>query len=360
MRYFKATFLSLFLLVITACGQTAVPDPTSTSPPAPTVTATAVPPPAAYEQIPGIYLGRFHGSSSPGTKLEADIGKGIAYQLHYLNWNNPFNPGIYNANKAVGRMSYITWEYQNGRATDLQAILNGEHDEYIGRWADGMAQLDMPVMLRWGHEMNGDWYGWSGVRNGGGQLDGFGDPAKADGPERYVAAYQYIHQRFAEAGADNVLWVWCPNAPISTMTAVHGEWNEAANYYPGDEYVDWLCLDGYNWGESAFGQQFGSSWQSFDQIFGESYAQLQSLNADKPIIIGEFASTEEGGDKAAWILDTYQTIAANYPQIRAVTWFHVTKETDWRIDSSPESLEAFATAVADDIWLDQIDLTLDN
>lgn len=175
------------------------------------------------------------------------------------------------------------------------------------------------VLLRWGHEMNGDWYPWSGVHNGGGTRDGFGDPAIPDGPERFVAAYRYIHDLFTAAGANNVLWVWCPSAPFATMERSLGPgWNRAANYYPGDDYVDWLCLDGCNWGTSAFGQQFNSAWTSFDVIFGDSYRQLQAINASKPILIGEFASTEEGGDKAAWISDAYGRIRSDYGQIRAV------------------------------------------
>ena len=357
MRVF--VFCVVFLLIV-GCVQAPVADelretprPTAVSTVTPMPTETAVPIPE-YAQIPGIYLGRFHGTNSLSVTLEEAIGKGVAIRMYYLNWQNAVNGGIYRTDKLTGRLSYITWEYQDGSATDLQAIIDGEHDDTIDNWANRIAELEnQMVMLRWGHEMNGDWYGWSGFQNGGSMTDGFGDPTLADGPERFVAAYHYIHDRFAAIGADNVLWVWCPNAPISVMTDELGQWNDAANYYPGDEYVDWLCLDGYNWGTSAFGQAFNSSWQSFDQIFAESYRQMQAINDEKPMIIGEFASTEEGGDKAAWIIDTYQTIAEDYPQIRAVTWFHINKETDWRIDSSPESLEAFATAVAPDIWIDQ-------
>ncbi len=183
------------------------------------------------------------------------------------------------------------------------------------------------------------------------------DAELPDGPERYVATYRYIHDAISAAGADNVLWVWCPNAPFEGMAQNYGSttggWNEAANYYPGDEYVDWLCFDGYNWGTSAYGQTFNSTWTNFDEIYTESYAQLQAINPGKPIIIGEYASTEDGGDKAAWITDAYQMMQSDYPQIRAVIWFHINKETDWRINSSPESLEAFTEAVADDYWLDE-------
>jgi hypothetical protein len=320
-----------------------------------------VAPMPAYRAIPGVYLGRFHGTRVPSVDLDAEIGKGFAVYLQYVDWRAPFNAGMYRANARVGRITHTTWEYKPGttgvmadyEGRPLEAVVDGVFDDHIRSWAAGAAEFGKPIFLRWGHEMNGNWYPWGGANNGGGTLDGFGDPTKPDGPERFVAAYRHIHDIFAEAGADNVLWIWCPNAPFAAMEQAYGgNWNAVANYYPGDEYVDWLGFDGYNWGTSAYGQSFNSVWTSFDGIFAASYRELQALNAEKPMMIGEYASTEDGGNKAAWITDAYTRIREDYPQIRAVMWFHINKETDWRIDSSPESLAAFKQAVSDDYWLE--------
>ena len=319
----------------------------------------AVVPPREYEAIPGVYLGTYHGTSSRSIALFEQIGKGVAISAVYLNWNSSVNSGLLTANSYVGRITLVTWEFMPGASTRvsdyegrvLEAILDGNYDDYIDSWANGMRDFGKPVLLRFGHEMNGDWYPWSGIANGGGGTNGYGDPNLADGPERFVDTYRYIHDRFRENGAENVLWVWCPNAPFDTMARALGDWNNAAAYYPGDAYVDWLCFDGYNWGASAFGQQFNATWTSFDQIFASSYAELQAISPEKPILIGEFSSTEEGGDKAAWITDTFDSIRTRYPQIRALVWFHTSKETDWRINSSEAALEAYRNAVADDYWL---------
>jgi beta-mannanase len=340
----------LVLALLMSCAPApAAPQPLPTQP---------VPTPA-YETIPGVYLGTFHGTAGSSLRLFEDIGKGIAISGVYLNWRSAFNSGLVSANAFVGRATLITWEFMPGASQklevyegrQLEGITDGLFDEYIASWAEGMRKFGKPVLLRFGHEMNGDWYAWSGIKNGGGTTDGFGDPHAADGPERFIAAYRYLHDSFQQHGADNVLWVWCPNAPFKTMEDSLGEWNNAAAYYPGDEYVDWLCFDGYNFGTSGFGQSFNSRWVSFDEIFAESYAELQSINADKPIIIGEFASTEEGGDKAAWITDAFNKIENDYPQIRAIIWFHISKETDWRINSSDAALEAYRQGVAGDSWL---------
>lgn len=315
----------------------------------------------AYKNIPGVYLGTFHGTKSSSVDLFGKIGKGVAISAAYLNWSSGFNNSLLLANANVGRISFLTWEFMPGSSQKLQeyegraleGIINGLYDAYLTSWAEGMRNFGKPVFLRFGHEMNGDWYPWSGVKNGGGIMNGYGSPDLPDGPERYVDAYRYIHDHFIKNGADNVLWVWCLNAPFEVMERSLGSWNNAAAYYPGDGYVDWLCFDGYNRGSSAFGQQFNAKWTSFDEIFASSYAELQAINSEKPIIIGEFASTEEGGDKAAWIRDVFSAIRNKYPQIRAIIWFHIAKETDWRINSSEASLNAYREAVADDYWLSE-------
>jgi beta-mannanase len=285
-----------------------------------------------------------------------------AISAQYLGWSDTFADGFASSNARLGRISFITWEY-NARPGEeyenrtLDAITDGKYDDYLINWAKRIAAFGKPVFLRWGHEMNGNWYLWGGPNNGAGRLDGYGDPGKPDGPERFVDAYRYIHDLFTANGADNVLWVWCPNAPFPTMDGSYGSngWNKAENYYPGDDYVDWMCFDGYNWGTSAFGQQFNSQWASFDEIFKISYQRLQAISKHKPIIIGEFSSTEDGGDKAAWVADAFKRLEQDYTQIKAIIWFHIAKETDWRIDSSPASLEAFRAALeGNPYWLSHL------
>ncbi|MEO7754082.1 MAG: hypothetical protein ABIS35_11790 [Terracoccus sp.] len=71
---------------------------------------------------------------------------------------------------------------------------------------------------------------------------------------------------------------------------------------------------------------------------------MQQLTS-RPIVVGETGCTEVGGDKAAWVTDMFASLA-DHPEIRGVTWFDFDKETNWRIDSSPGSLDAFRTGVS--------------
>ena len=163
----------------------------------------------------------------------------------------------------------------------LDEIVAGVHDTMIRSRAQSSASIGQKFFLRWGHEMNGNWYPWDGSHNG----------ANAAAAAKYIAAYRHIHDVFVSAGATNVVWVFCPN-----VDSVPGDaWNQWSNYYPGDAYVDWMAFDGYNWGTV----QTGSSWRTFTSIAARIYAGL--ADKAKPIMIAETASTEQGGDKAAWI-----------------------------------------------------------
>ncbi|MEZ5230558.1 MAG: glycosyl hydrolase [Acidimicrobiales bacterium] len=102
-------------------------------------------------------------------------------------------------------------------------MLDGDFDDYIDEWANSLAATDQPVLLRFAHEANGDWYPWSETRND-------------NSPGEYVAVWRYVHDRFEQAGADNVIWVWAPNVSRSRA----GRWP----IYPGDDYVDLVGLVG--------------------------------------------------------------------------------------------------------------------
>jgi beta-mannanase len=125
-------------------------------------------------------------------------------------------------------------------------------------------------------------------------------------------------------------------------------WNAPENYYPGDAWVDWTCADGYNWGTSQTAAEDGwdSRWQTFDEVFGAIYQRVTALAPAKPFMIGEFASSELGGNKAAWIADAALRMPAAYPALRAFVWFNYNKETDWRAESSMAALDAFRSAFA--------------
>ena len=265
------------------------------------------------------------------------VGKRVRYVMWFTDWSTSFQS--YAVTNAYGRNAtpVITWEMKNRQSAISYAdVLAGRWNKYLDAWAAAAKTDGRPVFVRFGHEMNGDWYGWSGARNG----------ASSAAPQQFVATWRYVHGRFARAGATNVTWVWCPNHESVPDVA----WNALESYYPGDAYVDWTCTDGYNWGTSQTVANAGwtSHWQSFDELFGAVYPRLTKLAPGKPIMLGELASSEVGGDKAAWIANAATRLASpDYAQIRAFVWFNEAKETDWRVESSAASLAAFKTTFGD-------------
>ncbi len=146
-----------------------------------------------------------------------------------------------------------------------------------------------------------------------------------------AAAWRHVHDLFAQAGVTNVTWVWSPNVSDRPL----------GRLYPGDAYVDWVGVDGYNWRTTAS----WSPWQTPSQVFGTTLATLRRVSS-RPIVVSETASTEVGGNKGQWIQQFFSMLGAN-PDIRAFVWLNFNNETDWRIESSSGARTAFAAGVAD-------------
>jgi len=160
-----------------------------------------------------------------------------------------------------------------------------------------------------------------------------GEKYGPESPRIYRKMFRYVVKAFREEGTNNALWVFCPNAE-SIPNPDHeedAEWNRAANYYPGDEWVDVMGMDGYNWGTARTVAVDGwdSRWLSFHEIFSPLRNELLELAPDKPLCVMETASVTEGGDRRKWIKDGLQT--ATKWELDAVVWFQVEKEFDWRL-----------------------------
>jgi beta-mannanase len=223
-----------------------------------------------------------------------------------------------------GALPMITWEPWDATLGpeqprfQLTRILAGDYDQYVETWARQLAAFGRPVLLRWGHEMNGHWYPWGVGRAG-------------TTSSHYVESWHYLWSAFRAVGADKVRWVWSPNVLAGAQAF--------EPCYPGDAFVDWVGLDGYNWGGWR-------SWRSFSQVFGESYQRITAVSP-KPLMIAETACAEAGMRKARWITDALTVqIPLQLPHVQAVIWFNQAKERDWRIESSSASRQAFAEAVA--------------
>jgi len=209
----------------------------------------------------------------------------------------------------------------------LSRIIDGTYDPYIAQFATEARDWGHPFFLRPNWEMNGDWFPWSEWTNG-------------NSKGQYIAAWRHIHDVFAAVGASNVTWVWCPYAD----TAKRLKKNPLKPLYPGNAYVDWTCLDAYNWGRNPVNSK---PWRSFSELFDPAYQELtRKVAKRKPVMLGEFATSSFGGHKAAWIRKMFTDLPSKYPRVRALVYFDtVDRMVDWPLESSPPAARAFAKGV---------------
>lgn len=255
------------------------------------------------------------------------------YVMFYRDLGRPFpadGVDVIRKRGAIPSISMELWHWGHrteGRTPTryLQKINEGEFDEYFESWARDAKAEGGPVLLRFGFEFNGDWFSWSGD------------------PEAYVKAWRRAHDIFQRIGADNVQWVWAPN--VTSVPDSPG--NNMHLYYPGDKYVDWVAVDGYNWGDH---HDEWHTWQSCQEIFEPVLAEFDRRYPSRPVMIAEFGCVEDTpGRKGQWMKDALAWLT-NKTRVSAVIWFNLDKrregEHDWRIDSTEESLNAFNESFA--------------
>jgi hypothetical protein len=239
-----------------------------------------------------------------------EVGRKPVIVLSYKDWSSlPFDRAELGSIWRRGGVPMITWEpwTSSGRGFPLRQIAAKRFDRYLRRAAGSARIWGKPLFVRFAHEMNGTWYPW-------------GAGVAGNTPREFRKAWKHVVDLFRFQGATNVRWVWSPNEDS------------------GDEWVDWIGMDGF-----VFGGTVG--WPSFTAIFGNTYERLAELS-DRPMMIAETAANDEGGDKAAWIASALQREAPRFSRIRALVWFNDAKPNgDFRVDSSAESLQAFRRAV---------------
>lgn len=327
-------------------------------------TASTIPPSDRTSIALGYYVDGFPGGL-PGTTQSLDdfsetVGGEPAFIMWYQDWVGSSGFVAEHFTLLDGRpttpmLTWQPWDPEIGGGSvnqpeyKLSKIATGAWDAYIRQTARDMRGYGKPIYLRFAHEMNGDWTPW-GI---GVNCDENGE--NCNRPEEYVAAWRHVHDIFIEEGATNVRWVWSPSERNDRVTY--------ASLYPGDDYVDWVAVDGYNWAIDNGG------WRSFHDIVRASYDEIYgSYNVlgdptsehltSKPMMIGETASSEDLRDskrKGDWIANAYlSALPEHFPRIKAVVWFHEKKERDWRVDSTPESLSAYKLVVADPKYQDTL------
>jgi hypothetical protein len=249
----------------------------------------------------------------------------------YLQWPSKPEEGGFPSEslaaiEAAGDIPVLTWEPMSidpakaEHAIPAASITSGKYDDYLQRFARESRQFAKPFLVRFAHEMNLARYHW------GGTPQEFGP----ESPARYQAMFRHVVSAFRAQKADNVRWVFCPN-----VDSVPAEpWNQIPSYYPGDEVVDVVGLDGYNWGttQTRAANGWESKWRSFAAIFTSPLQELKRTATGKPAGVFEVSSASQGGAKESWVLEALDS--SKSLGLVALIWFEVNKEIDWRLETN--------------------------
>lgn len=228
----------------------------------------------------------------------------------FEGWQNDFPSALSAKVGQRGKTLLIFWEPNFG----YDAIINGSKDNYINQFATAASNYNDPIILVPFDEMNLNEEDWGYGRNN-------------NTAEKFQQAWRHIHDIFAPVS--NVKFgIAYNNVSIPNVSG-----NRFSDYYPGDDYIDYVGVDGFN---------FGGPWQNFSQVFDSAIDALQAFN--KPIYIFSTASTA-GSQKAQWISDGLGSRIHDYQNIAGWIWFNQNGERNWLVNSDQQSLEAFRNII---------------
>lgn len=243
---------------------------------------------------------------------------------------------------------------------DLRMIAKGYFDFRIGSMLRQAAKVRgkdgklIPIMMVFGPEVNGYWNSYSGLHYGGGTTNQWGDPNVADGPEIFRDAYKRIISlsRRPIVNARNLTWA----IHFDVQGAPVAEWNLMENYYPGDDYIDWIGL-------SVLGAQSKNELQWIDSfedfvfnktvVYDTRWEEFLAVSPNKPKALFEFGIIEDPNDperKANWIKEAFEVVEKKCPEFKLVSYWHESfwmedEYTDLKITSSENAERAYSEAI---------------
>ena len=233
--------------------------------------------PAAAGSYLGVYTKGLPASYAGISSFKASTGTTPDLVMYYSGWYVPFPTSFANTVASEGAAPLVQMDPDN---ISLSQIASGHYDGYLSAYAEAVRAYRHPVVLSFGHEMNGDWYSWG---------------YKHSTPAQFVAAWRHVVTLFRALGAGNVTWPWTVNVINDTQNGTIPRPNA---WWPGSSYVNWVGLDGY---------YLKPNWQ-FAPLFGPTIGDLRSFT-DDPILIAE-TGAEPATGQSAKVADLFAGVKA--------------------------------------------------
>lgn len=233
----------------------------------------------------------------------------------YVTFGSPFWAGAFNAAESIGAVPLMQW---NPESPGVASIAAGGEDAYLRRFAAAVRAYGCPVILSFGHEMNGNWFPWG---------------YQHTSPAVFVAAWRRVVDIFASQGASNVIWLWTVNAQPPGNHDV----SPLAQWWPGAAYVSWVGVDGY----------YRTPGATFESLFGSTLPQIRELAPGAPVLVTETAVDVKAPRALAQLTDLFSSVSSQH--LRGLVWFDIKAEEDWALEDNSAVLAAFRSAAA--AWL---------
>ena len=251
----------------------------------------------------GVYESGAPTSYAPVTRFTSATHIRPRIVVYYSGWFEPFKAGFATTVADHGAVPLVQLDPKD---ISLAAIASGHYDAYLTSYAEAVRSFHHPVILCFGHEMNGDWYSW-GYRH--------------TSPRVFVAAWRHVVTVFRDLAVRNATWLWTVN-----IMRPGGSISRPALWWPGSRYVTWVGLDGY---------YYRPSWK-FAPLFGPTITAIRELTHD-PILISE-TSVSPATNQPAKIADLFAGIRLY--GLLGFVWFDSVHDVDWRLNK-PAAIAAF-------------------
>jgi hypothetical protein len=288
--------------------------------------------PAPAVPSAGAYFGAYVGESTGRTLVETEalLGRRFAIAHDYQRWDHvPFIESEHESWAAGGRLVFLNWKAKtvDDSTTPWAEIASGSQDDRIDAVAGEVRRFGKPLFIAFHHEPEDE-------------VGGYGDAGD------FAAAYRRIVWRFQQAGVSNVAWVW------NVMGAAKYYELYGVGLYPGDDVIDWIAWDPYNWVDC---NGHSGGWAEFADTIDGFYGWLRAHgHADKPFMLGEYGSDEPlpgQPSKGDWFLRARDALSGaagggpRFPNLKALVYFDSDRTGDsgcaWQVDSTGSALAGF-------------------
>lgn len=265
-------------------------------------------------------------AASAVNRFEDVLGRRLDVHRWYSRWDDvqPAAPVVASVQRGRTPLLSVWPRRLDGSVVRWSTIASGAVDAEIRAQAAGVAALGVPVYLSLHHEAD--------------IAEGWGTPAE------YREAWRRYVQVFREVGVPDVRWTWIVTpGSFGSVPSTAG----ADAFYPGDDVVDRVGLDAYNWYGCAPGKP--AAWRSLAEVVAPF--RTWAGQRGKTPLLAEFGTAVDPGDpgrRGAWLAEAVDHLGG-WSELDLASSFEGAGTCPWAVAGSAPALAAYATAVGEPV-----------